>query len=161
MPPSIVLIYFNSLLLSSSMAKGEGEAGTDWKIAEYVQLTADPGQAESMVTALDSARKAEEEHEEKVREVGKKTKFSRTNNLTEALAHNYMIELALEVAANQTVENRASSNPGFFREVCLSLSSQVSACPEACEDLRYRTFTGCCNNLDNPEFGEDISCSTS
>ena len=162
MPPLIVLIYFNSLLLSSSMAKEEGEAGRDWKIAEYVQLTeTDPGKAESMVAALDSAMKAEEEHEEKAREVGKKTKFSRTNNLTEALAHNYMIELALEVAANQTVENRASSYPGFFRDVCLSLSSQVSACPEACEDLRYRTFTGCCNNLDNPEFGEDISCSTS
>ena len=27
------------------MAKGEGEAGTDWKIAEDFQLKADPGQA--------------------------------------------------------------------------------------------------------------------
>ena len=27
------------------MAKGEGEAGTDWKIAEDVQIKADPGQA--------------------------------------------------------------------------------------------------------------------
>ena len=136
------------------MAKEEGEAGTDWKIAEYVQLTADPGQAESMVTALDSAMKAEEEHEEMVRKIGKKTKYSRTNNLTEALAHNYMIELSLEVAANLTVENRANSYGSFFREVCLNLSSEVSPCTEPCEDLRYRSFTGCCNNLDNPEFGE-------
>ena len=42
--------------------------------------------------------KAEEEHEEMVRKVGKNTKYSRTNNLIEALAHNYMIELSLEVA---------------------------------------------------------------
>ena len=154
MPLLIVLIYFYSLLLSTSMAEQEGEPGTEWKIAEYVQLTADPGQAESMKAALDSAMKAEEEHEEEVREVGKKTKFSRTNSVTEALAHNFMIELALETAANLTVENRASSYPGFFRDVCISLSSQVSACTEPCEDLRYRSFTGCCNNLDNPEFGE-------
>ena len=100
--------------------------------------------------------KAEEEHEEMVRKVGKKTKYSRTNNLTEALAHNYMMELSLEVAAGLTAENRASGYPNFFRDVCISLSSELSACTEPCEDLRYRTFTGCCNNLDNPEFGEKI-----
>ena len=99
--------------------------------------------------------KAEEEHEEMVRKVGKKTKYSRTNNLTEALAHNYMIKLSLEMAADHTVENTASS-PGLFHNVCISLSSQLSACTESCGDLRYRSFTGCCNNLDNPEFGEEI-----
>ena len=153
---SIVLIYFHSLLLSSSLV--EGEAGTDWKIAEYVQLT---GQAESMTTALEAAKKAEEEHEEMARKVGKKTKFSRTNNLTEALAHNYMIKLSLEVAADQTVENRYSSSSNFFRNVCISLSSEVSACSEPCQDLRYRTFSGCCNNLGNPEFGESSPSSSS
>ena len=131
---------------------------TDWMIAEYVQLTSEPGQAENMTTVLEAAKKAEEEHEEMVRWVGRETQFSRTNKLTEALAHNYMIELALEVAANQTVENRDSA-PGFFRDVCLSLSSEVSSCAEPCGDLRYRTFTGCCNNLDNPELGEEIDVS--
>ena len=97
----------------------------------------------------------EREHEEMVRKVGKKTKFSRTNNLTEALAHNYMMALALELAAGQAVENRASTQ-SFFRDVCMSLSSHVSPCSEPCEELRYRTFTGCCNNLQNPEFGEEI-----
>ena len=63
------MIYFHSHLLSSSLVEGVGEAGADWMIAEYVQLTADPGQAESMMTALESAMKAEEEHEEMVRKV--------------------------------------------------------------------------------------------
>ena len=141
--------------LSSSVVGGE--AGTDWKIAQYVGLTAEPAQAENMMAALDSAKKVAEEHEEVVRKAGRLTKFSRTNNLTEALAHNYMIKLSLEMAADQAVENRASSYPGFFRDICLSLSSQVSACTEPCEDLRYRTFTGCCNNLNNPEFGGETN----
>ena len=150
---TIVLIYFHSLLLSSSLVEGAGEA--DWKIAEFIQLTGQAGN--EMTTVLESAMKAEEKHEEMVRKVGKKTKYSRTNNLTEALAHNYMIKLSLEVAAGLTVENRASGYPNFFRDVCISLSSELSACTEPCGDLRYRTFTGCCNNLDNPEIGEKMT----
>ena len=153
---AIGLIFVNSLFLflflSSSLVYGESV--TDWKIADYVLDSTDP---EGLQKALEMAKKAEEEHEKVVRRVGRETKFSRTNNLTEALAHNYMIKLALEVAANQAEESRASSEPGFFRDVCLNLSSELSACSEPCEELRYRTFTGCCNNLDNPDFGNFVN----
>ena len=47
-----------------------GEAGTDWKIAQYVGLTSEPAQAENMMAALDSAKKVAEEHEEVVRQAG-------------------------------------------------------------------------------------------
>ena len=45
-------------------------AGDGWKIAEYAELTAEPGQAENMMAALDSAKKVAEEHEEVVRQAG-------------------------------------------------------------------------------------------
>ena len=39
-----------------------------------------------------------------------------------------------------------------FQEVCFKETSEQHSCLESCDGV-YRSFTGCCNNLDNPEHG--------
>ena len=90
----------------------------------------------------------ETEHEMKVRSRGKRTEYNRTSPVTEYLAHNFMIMTALQqTAAARTGEE----DGGHFSERCQELSSV--ACTES-SDGRFRTFSGCGNNLDNPQYGE-------
>ena len=95
---------------------------------------------------------AETEHEMKVKSRGKRTEYNRTSSVSEALAHNFMIMKALQVTAEQSASSGGRSF-NFFRDICLSLSAPQTACTEAC-DGKFRTFTGCCNNLVNPQYGE-------
>ena len=39
-----------------------------------------------------------------------------------------------------------------FLEACFKETSEQHSCSESCDGV-YRSFTGCCNNLDNTEYG--------
>ena len=45
----------------------------------------------------------------------------------------------------------------FFKESCVNLTSESLSCSETCDGV-YRTFSGCCNNLVNTEYGQDVKC---
>ena len=92
----------------------------------------------------------ETEHEMKVRSRGKVSRYNRTSPVTEYLAHNFMIMTALQ----QTAAARTGEDGGHFSERCQELSSV--ACTES-SDGRFRTFSGCGNNIYNPQYGEILS----
>ena len=58
---------------------------------------------------------------------------------------------SLQLAASAS----GGTGTGFFRDICVDLTSQQLACTETCDGV-YRTFTGCCNNLINTEYGQII-----
>ena len=129
----------------------------DWKIEEFVSLTGRAGETRSLAAALAQSMEAETEHERKVKSRGKRTEYNRTSSVTEALAHNFMIMRALQVTADQAApadSKKGSRTFGFFRDICVSLSAPQAACTEAC-DGKFRTFSGCCNNLVQPQYGEE------
>ena len=128
----------------------------DWKIEEFVSLTGRAGETRSLAAALAKSMEAETEHERKVKSRGKRTEYNRTSSVTEALAHNFMIMRALQVTADQAAPDskKGSRTFGFFRDICVSLSAPQAACTEAC-DGKFRTFSGCCNNLVKPQYGEE------
>ena len=41
---------------------------------------------------------------------------------------------------------------GHFQEACFNETSEQHSCSESCDGV-YRSFTGCCNNLVNTEYG--------
>ena len=65
--------------------------------------------------------------------------------------HNWMQMASLQLAASAS----GGTGTGFFRDICVDLTSQQLACTETCDGV-YRTFTGCCNNLINTEYGQII-----
>ena len=129
----------------------------DWKIEEFVSLTGRAGETRSLAAALAQSMEAETEHERKVKSRGKRTEYNRTSSVTEALAHNFMIMRALQLTADQAApadSKKGSRTFGFFRDICVSLSAPQAACTETC-DGKFRTFSGCCNNLVKPQYGEE------
>ena len=128
----------------------------DWKISEFVTQTG-RGETRSLSAALSQSMQAETEHEMKVKSRGKTTSFNRTSPVTQSLAHNFMIMRSLQITAEQSsapADSRTAARSfSFFRDICVSLSATQSDCSESC-DGKFRTVTGCCNNLVHPQYGE-------
>ena len=58
-------------------------------------------------------------------------------------------------------KDKASGGSGkFFKESCVDRTERSFACYESCEGV-YRTFSGCCNNLVNTEYGQIIQFDSS
>ena len=47
-----------------------------------------------------------------------------------------------------------------FQEACFKETSEQHSCSESCDGV-YRSFTGCCNNLVNTEYGQIIQFDSS
>ena len=56
--------------------------------------------------------------------------------------------------------NTSTTNGGHFLEACFNETSEQYSCLESCDGV-YRSFTGCCNNLDNKEYGQIIKFDSS
>ena len=66
--------------------------------------------------------------------------------------HNWFLMKSLQI------KNKANGGSGeFFKESCANLTSKSLSCSETCEGV-YRTFSGCCNNLVNTEYGQAVKC---
>ena len=66
--------------------------------------------------------------------------------------HNWFLMKSLQI------KNKANGGSGeFFKESCVNLTSKSLSCSESCEGV-YRTFSGCCNNLVNTEYGQAVKC---
>ena len=64
---------------------------------------------------------------------------------------NWMVMRSLQLEAEAN-----GDNGDFFKERCVSITNDMYSCrPESC-DGDYRTFSGCCNNLINKQYGQIV-----
>ena len=96
---------------------------------------------------LDDAQKSLE-HSSKVKSFGKASPYNRTidDNRTNDWKITKSIQLELEACGD---------NGDFFKERCFNEINQRYSCPESCVGV-YRTFSGCCNNLINKQYGQIV-----
>ena len=99
------------------------------------------------------------DHDKKVRSFGRETPFRRTNKESEEVARKYMIMKTLQMKEEER-------DGDTFQAMCQNLTSEFlennSACLSATCDpaLPFRLIDGCCNNLESPKKGIDITLMT-
>ena len=54
----------------------------------------------------------------------------------------------------------SAKDGGHFQEACFKETLEQHSCSESCDGV-YRSFTGCCNNLVNTEYGQIIKFESS
>ena len=63
---------------------------------------------------------------------------------------NWMIMRSLKLKAEAY-----GDNGDFFKENCVNTTNAIYSCPESCDGV-YRTYSGCCNNLINKQYGQIV-----
>ena len=104
---------------------------------------------------------------------GLATQFQRSTYETKELGMNYLVAKRmkldlLQVTSSSGRSKRQASNPRvteIIDETCKKLTDDLRnlmACPlDTCDpSKKFREIGGCCNNLNNKEYGKGIFCSS-
>ena len=63
--------------------------------------------------------------------------------------YNWMLMKSLQLTAE------AGHKEDFFKDTCVNKTNDIYSCSEPCDGV-YRTFSGCCNNLINKQYGQIV-----
>ena len=123
-----------------------------WQIDE---LSSDDSIIESIKIGMEKVA----DRENLVKRMKRSTRFVRSTQNTDKIAHNYMIEQVIEDSlkkGRKSREKRAGEDMETVRKRCMNFTDtdRDSECAVCNASSPYRTFSGCCNNLAKKEFGE-------
>jgi len=155
----IVIIIF---MLSSTSAK-VGE----WPIKEMSKIlfkscsTSENCSEEIFSKILNDCVDAENKMENFLDSFGYITDFRRTTTETKEISKLFMTSLRMKkdlkkLASQRKLDMRSyeTSIDKIVDEFCDKLTNELRVCDEPCDsNSRFRTITGCCNNLQNSDFG--------
>ena len=88
--------------------------------------------------------------------------FRRTTTETKEISKLYMISMRMKKALQNLASQRKINMRSYLTSIdktvddfCDKLTNELKVCHQTCDsNSRFRTITGCCNNLQNPDFGK-------